>query len=79
MNIIERLQNADVHNDEEFRELLTWCRTAEAFTDAELATEFTVSVPTIKRWRLGETIPHPQMRRAVFTYLASRAKDLISK
>ena len=43
-------------------------------TDATLAREFGMTRSTATRWRNGTAVPHPAMRRPVFSYLLGLAK-----
>ena len=41
--------------------------------DSDLATNLSVSRPTVNRWKNGANAPHPVMRKHVFDWLKNRA------
>lgn len=56
-------------NDEEFYALLTHGIAEFGLTDKDIAHEFTVSLPTVVRWRTKENAPHYKMRPIVYEWL----------
>ena len=44
-------------------------------TDRELARLFDLSVPTIKRWKSGESVPHPFAQDVVFEIIRKKAGE----
>ena len=48
------------------------CMMATGLTLTELAEEFSISVPSVERWRSGKTAPHPAMRPQIYRYFLGR-------
>ena len=42
------------------------------FTRMELAEEFAVTLPTVRRWDRGQSDPHPAMRAVLYKHLLSK-------
>lgn len=64
----------DLDNDKLFQEIVVKAETELNLNDVTLATEIQMSVPTVKRWRSGETTPYPLMRRGIYRWFKMRAE-----
>ena len=57
-----------------FRGLIGRSQELLALSDSDLSREFTVSRPTISRWKNGVSAPQPLMRKMVLDRLAKKTK-----
>lgn len=73
---IEGLRQADPKNDQQFGDLLRRGFELLGLFDKDVAREFSVSRPTVTRWRNGDNAPHPAMRPPVYSWLERRAQSL---
>jgi hypothetical protein len=74
---IERIKSAEPQNTSEFHGILAESESVLCLSDRELARQFTISVPSVKRWRGGVSAPHPVMRPHVYSFLLAMAKGLV--
>jgi hypothetical protein len=65
----ERIQNADVNNDEDFERILNDVVDLTEMSDKDIAHRFSVSHPTVERWRGGKTSPGPAFLPTVYQWL----------
>ena len=73
--LILKIQQADPKNDKEFQEIVSAVLDGGFLTEAELAHEIGISLPTIRRWRDGANAPPPGMRSLVFMYLLKKLRE----
>ncbi len=64
---------ADVTNDDKFRAIICACRYVLEMSDAEIGDALHVSRPTVNRWISGKNIPHPAMRKPIFSWIGAQA------
>lgn len=76
---ISDLEAADVESAPKFMELLNRGFDLLALTDKDITNAFGASRPTILRWRKGVTAPYSLSRKAVYKWLAQRARTLASR
>jgi hypothetical protein len=69
-----KLDEADPSDDAVFAELVGTTLEATNTSDADAAEILGVSRPTVTRWRLRQSVPHPAIRSTIFKML----KDQIS-
>lgn len=76
--LVERLSGEpDAKDDAFFMRSVQDAATFSAIEDADLAEKFGTSRPTLTRWRLGVTGPHPAMRPSIFRVLKTHAEEAI--
>lgn len=71
--LVEALQNADIEDDALFPKLICAGCDVLGITDPTIAHRFGISKPTLARWKSGESLPHPLMRKPVYAWLLARA------
>ncbi len=76
---IAALRAADQRNDAQFQKLLSEGVELLNLVDQDIAREFSVSRPTVNRWRSGANAPYPFMRRSVYGWLERRAGTMLSR
>lgn len=74
-DLVDILARLDPERVDAFREI--WVRATGALDmdDREAAREFHVSVPTVGRWRIGRTHPHPALIRAIYKRLSRMLRE----
>jgi hypothetical protein len=70
---LERYQNSSF-----FQTHVRWGVQRGLFTEKELAEEFDVSIPTVKRWVSGDNKPAEPMQKYVFEWLMKKAKEKLN-
>lgn len=75
-SFIAALEGADSQDDATFQALLAQGIESLQLVDKDIAHAFTVSRPTVTRWRNGESAPHPALRKPVFDWLERRARTM---
>lgn len=75
----ERIQNADIKNDEDFERILNDVMDLTELAEKDIAHQFSVSRPTVERWRHGKTSPHPAMRPPVYQWLQAQLDNKFKK
>lgn len=56
----------NVEDDAAFRGILEKLITLFDYNNSDIALAFSVSIPTVQRWRAGESCPHPLMRKSMY-------------
>ena len=65
----QRLLDAIPNDDEEFTYLISQGLQLQLFTEDNMASQFGVSLSTIRRWELGQTFPHAAMRTPIIKWI----------
>jgi DNA-binding transcriptional regulator YiaG len=76
---IVELNEAEMENTAEFNRLLKESETLLKLSDRELARAFTISVPSVTRWRNGTSSPHSVMRPIVYKYLVDKTLEILKR
>lgn len=69
----ERLATARPEDDKTFQFLIVQSMRLLELSDIDLSDIFSVSRPTVQRWKTGENAPHPLMRRSIYSELSRQA------
>jgi transcription initiation factor IIE alpha subunit len=70
--LLAKIRGADENDEAVFCEIINIILTEKFLTEKEIACEFGVSYPTIRRWRNGLNAPLRGMRRAVYECLLEK-------
>lgn len=73
-----RIDEVDYEDAPAFHRIVSEALALLEIADADLASRFNMSRPSVNRWKNGRNAPHPAVRRPVyefFTKQASRAID----
>jgi hypothetical protein len=76
--LVEELKSADREDAAVFAVLVTKAMDTLKIEAVELAVEFSVSLPTVSRWRAGVNAPHTGTRGIVLDYLVGRANKKLA-
>ena len=71
-----RLEGADPKDSELFRTLLSEAMRVLALDVSDVAAEFGVSLPMVRRWMGGNAVPMTRMRGTVYSWLLDRTLGL---
>lgn len=71
----------DIQKDEAielplFNEILKNSENLLNMSDVDLAKKFTVSIPTVIKWKNGEDSPHKFIRRPILNFIEEKTKEL---
>ncbi len=70
--LLNALQTANVADDAAFHNCVSMAFNLIVLSEDELARKFSVSRPSINRWKNGRSAPHPAMRKHVYAWLKRR-------
>lgn len=73
--LADLLARLDPERVDAFREIWVQATGALDMDDREAANVFGVSVPTVGRWRLGKTHPHPVLIRSIYKRLSRMLRE----
>jgi hypothetical protein len=71
----ELFENVNLNNDKEFQNLILVGMDLLNLKDIDLAKEFDISIPTVKRWKNGKSAPYYLMRKVVYEQIKKRIKN----
>ncbi len=76
---IKKAEKAGLHDAALFQEILTKSARLLALSDDALADEFTVSRPTVTRWKSGTNVPYPIAREFIYNRLKKLASAQLKR
>jgi ribosome-binding protein aMBF1 (putative translation factor) len=76
LGAVQRAQ-ADLWDDILFTDVLVGVCMELGLSDADVADKLPVSQSAVRRWRRGQNIPGPEMRKPVYRFLRSRLQQAI--
>jgi len=65
----ERTASVDLRDDKEFHRILLEAKRLLEISDSDISEVFLVTRPTVNRWVNGKNLPHPAMRKPIFTWV----------
>lgn len=73
--LIAQLSSADTTHDNTFKDLI--CRSADTLRlrDEDFSKLFSISKPSVRRWKAGKSSPHPLLRQHIFQTLEKKAGE----
>jgi hypothetical protein len=71
------LKSADCRDRNEFYRLFNTGMELLRMLDGDVTSEFSVSRPTVNRWRNGKNAPHPLMRQPIYDWFLNRVSQLL--
>ena len=75
----DELKKADIRDANAFHTIIERGIRILRLTDEDLSRAFSISRPTITRWRNGSNAPHVALRRPVYDWLKKRVTTLIAR
>lgn len=73
LELMKSSEDADKLNDDQyFQEVFVASKVLFNLSDDQISNLFSISKPSIQRWITGKSSPHPNMRRHIFTVLATQ-------
>jgi len=78
----EHLSECDVRQDGAFHEAFCEALLLLELSDQDVADGLLVSRPTVNRWKNGKNLPHPALRKPIFSWcseLAARKLRLLER
>lgn len=73
------LRSVKLEDKEEFYQLFAMGLNLLNLPDDDVSVEFSVSRPTVNRWKNGRNAPHPLMRKPIYDWLEKRTTYLIKR
>lgn len=74
MNLKYYLDNIDIYNNSNFREILQLLPILQ-IPDSEICHHLDMSRPALARWISGRSVPHPLMRIQVLEFFKNKLSD----
>lgn len=72
---VEKFSKANVSDDQVFEQLINEGLNSLQMEDKVLAQEFCASLPTVDRWKTGESAPHSALRQGIKDWFLNYAKE----
>lgn len=71
----KELETASSDNDDQFTHLINTSMNVLPLSVSEMADLIGISLPGVRRWMRGITLPHPLVRPAVYRMLLKKIKE----
>ena len=75
-NFISRTQIIDSHDNAGFRYIINQALDMPLMDVRSMAETIGTSLPTVRRWKNGNSMPHPVMRPVIFKFIRMRAVEM---
>ena len=77
--LLKLIAEANIEDDVIFRDILEKTIAFFNYNNADIAHMFSVSIPTVGRWRKKTTTPHPLMRKSIYTSISDLVRPICTK
>lgn len=71
-DLIRKIKGVSLEDDGEFKAIISTLIDDGFFAERDLSHAFSVSLPTVRRWKEGRSSPYPATRKYLYAWMLKR-------